>query len=84
MMLVMYEILKNGGIVLGGINFDLKVWCFFFEMEDLLFVYIVGMDIFVWGLKVVVWLIEEEFFEIIKEKCYVSYKLGVGEWIVMD
>lgn len=65
--LVMYEILENGGIEFGGINFDFKVRCLFFEMEDLLFVYIVGMDIFVRGLKSVMKLKEDCFFEDLKE-----------------
>lgn len=36
------------------------------------------------GLKAAARLIEEEFFETIKEKRYASYKSGVGERIVMD
>ncbi|MGI8169559.1 xylose isomerase [Enterococcus lactis] len=82
--LAMYEILKNGGIAPGGINFDSKVRRSSFEMEDLLLAHIAGMDTFARGLKAAVRLIEEEFFETIKEKRYASYKSGVGERIVMD
>lgn len=82
--LAMYEILKNGGIAPGGINFDSKVRRSSFEMEDLLLVHIAGMDTFARGLKAAARLIEEEFFETIKEKRYASYKSGVGERIVMD
>ncbi|MDG4616931.1 xylose isomerase [Enterococcus lactis] len=82
--LAMYEILKNGGIAPGGINFDSKVRRSSFEMEDLLLAHIAGMDTFARGLKAAARLIEEEFFETIKEKRYASYKLGVGERIVMD
>lgn len=82
--LAMYEILKNGGIAPGGINFDSKVRRSSFEMEDLLLAHIAGMDTFARGLKAAARLIEEEFFETIKEKRYVSYKSGVGERIVMD
>ncbi|TNW72838.1 xylose isomerase [Enterococcus faecium] len=82
--LAMYEILKNGGIAPGGINFDSKVRRSSFEMEDLLLAHIAGMDTFARGLKAAAQLIEEEFFETIKEKRYASYKSGVGERIVMD
>lgn len=82
--LAMYEILKNGGIAPGGINFDSKVRRSSFEMEDLLLAHIAEMDTFARGLKAAARLIEEEFFETIKEKRYASYKSGVGERIVMD
>ncbi|EKO5892306.1 xylose isomerase [Enterococcus faecium] len=82
--LAMYEILKNGGIAPGGINFDSKVRRSSFEMEDLLLAHIAGMDTFARGLKAAARLIEEEFFETIKEKRYASYKSGMGERIVMD
>ncbi len=82
--LATYEILKNGGIAPGGINFDSKVRRSSFEMEDLLLAHIAGMDTFARGLKAAARLIEEEFFETIKEKRYASYKSGVGERIVMD
>ncbi|EMF0555308.1 xylose isomerase [Enterococcus faecium] len=82
--LAMYEILKNGGIAPGGINFDSKVRRSSFEMEDLLLAHIAGIDTFARGLKAAARLIEEEFFETIKEKRYASYKSGVGERIVMD
>ncbi len=82
--LAMYEILKNGGIAPGGINFDSKVRRSSFEMEDLLLAHIAGMDTFARGLKAAARLIEEEFFDTIKEKRYASYKSGVGERIVMD
>ncbi|EME8252050.1 xylose isomerase [Enterococcus faecium] len=82
--LAMYEILKNGGIAPGGINFDSKVRRSSFEMEDLLLAHIAGMDTFARGLKAAARLIEEEFFETIEEKRYASYKSGMGERIVMD
>lgn len=41
----------------------MKVRRFFFEFDDLVYVYIVGMDVFVRGLKVVYKLIEDCVFE---------------------
>lgn len=50
--LAMYEILKNGGIAPGGLNFDSKVRRASFEPEDLFLAYIAGMDTFAKGLRV--------------------------------
>ncbi len=82
--LAMYEILKNGGIAPGGINFDSKVRRSSFEMEDLLLAHIAGMDTFARGLKSCRPIDRRGVFETIKEKRYASYKSGMGERIVMD
>ena len=50
--LAMYEILKNGGLGRGGLNFDAKVRRGSFEPEDLFHAHIAGMDSFAVGLKV--------------------------------
>src|SRR5699024_5594104 len=50
--LAMYEILKNGGLGRGGLNFDAKVRRGSFEMEDLFHAHIAGMDAFAVGLRV--------------------------------
>ena len=42
--LAMYEILKNGGLGRGGLNFDAKVRRGSFEPEDLFHAHIAGMD----------------------------------------
>lgn len=80
--LAMYEILENGGIAPGGINFDAKVRRSAFEMEDLLLAHIAGMDTFARALKNAAKLKEERFFDEIKEKRYASYKEGIGAKIV--
>src|SRR5699024_11957574 len=49
--LAMYEVLENGGIAPGGINFDAKVRRTSFEMEDSFIAHIAGMDTFARGLK---------------------------------
>lgn len=82
--LAMYEILENGGIAPGGINFDAKVRRSSFEMDDLVLAHIAGMDTFARGLEAAAKLKEDNFFEdIIKEK-YSSYSQGVGKRIVAD
>ena len=82
--LTMYEILENGGIAPGGINFDSKVRRSSFEMEDLLLAHIAGMDTFARGLKAAAKLKEERFFDDLKDKRYASYNEGIGARILSD
>lgn len=78
----MLEILRNGGIAPGGVNFDAKVRRSSFEMEDLVLAHIAGMDTFARGLKAAAKLREDRFLEKIKEERYASYKEGVGARIL--
>ncbi|MHC5373266.1 xylose isomerase [Enterococcus sp. LJL120] len=82
--LAMYEILENGGIAPGGINFDSKVRRSSFAMDDLLLAHIAGMDTFARGLKAAAALKEDRFFDDLKEKRYASYTTGIGAKIVAD
>ncbi|MNJ36739.1 xylose isomerase [Paenibacillus bouchesdurhonensis] len=80
--LAMYEILENGGLGSGGVNFDAKVRRSSFEPEDLFYSHIAGMDTFAKGLKVAAKLIEEKFFENLLDERYASFKSGIGADIV--
>ncbi len=80
--LAMYEILENGGLAPGGINFDAKVRRTSFQAEDLFISHIAGMDTFAKGLKVAARLKEEGFFSAIIAERYRTYKEGVGADIV--
>src|SRR5699024_8168406 len=80
--LAMYEILKNGGLGRGGLNFDAKVRRGSFEPEDLFRAHIAGMDSFAVGLKVAYQLIEDGVLEQIVEERYQSYTTGIGLAIV--
>lgn len=80
--LAMYEILENGGIAPGGINFDSKVRRSSFEMVDLFLAHIAGMDTYARGLKAAAALKEDRFFDALKEKRYASYQTGIGASIV--
>lgn len=82
--LAMYEVLENGGIAPGGINFDSKVRRSSFAMEDLLLAHIAGMDTYARGLKAAAKLKEDRFFDDLKEKRYASFNNGIGESIVTD
>ncbi|MUG24782.1 xylose isomerase [Paenibacillus macerans] len=80
--LAMYEILQNGGLGSGGVNFDAKVRRGSFEPEDLFYAHIAGMDSFAKGLKVAAKLIEDKFFDKLIDERYASFKTGIGADIV--
>ncbi|MBO8165129.1 MAG: xylose isomerase [Brevibacillus sp.] len=80
--LAMYEILKNGGLGTGGLNFDAKVRRGSFEPEDLFYAHIAGMDSFAVGLKVAHNLIEDGVLEKVVERRYKSFTEGIGKEIV--
>jgi len=80
--LAMYEILKNGGIAPGGVNFDSKVRRASFEKEDLFLGYIAGMDTFAKGLRVAHKLLENgELDNFVKDR-YSSFTQGIGKEII--
>ncbi|MDT8716189.1 xylose isomerase [Clostridium sp. 19966] len=80
--LAMYEVIKNGGIAPGGLNFDAKVRRASFEYQDLFLAYIAGMDTIAKGYKVAQKLLETgELEEFVKGR-YVSFSEGIGKDIV--
>ncbi len=80
--LAMYEILKNGGLGKGGLNFDAKVRRGSFEQDDLFYAHIAGMDSFAIGLKVAHQLLQDRVLEDFVDNRYDSYKSGIGQKIV--
>ena len=80
--LAMYEVLLNGGLGKGGLNFDSKVRRQSYTDEDLFIAYISGMDTFAKGLKVAAKLLEDKVFENFKALRYSSYNDGIGKKIV--
>lgn len=82
--MAMYQILEQGGIAPGGINFDSKVRRSSHEMDDLLLAHIAGMDTFARGLRAAVALKEDRFLDELKEKRYASYKEGIGAKILAN
>ncbi|MCM3087545.1 xylose isomerase [Bhargavaea ginsengi] len=80
--LAMYEILKNGGLGRGGLNFDAKVRRGSFEKEDLVLAHILGMDSFAAGLKVAQKLIDDGVMDNVVEDRYASFNEGIGKSIV--
>ncbi len=76
--LAMYEVLKNGGLGKGGLNFDAKVRRQSYDDEDLFISYIAGMDTFAKGLKIAAKLIEDKALDSFIEERYSSYNSGIG------
>ncbi|MCL1995630.1 MAG: xylose isomerase [Defluviitaleaceae bacterium] len=80
--LTMYEILENGGLAPGGINFDSKVRRSSFGMDDLFLAHIAGMDTMARAFKIAVKLKEDKFFDNLVKERYKSYTTGIGADIV--
>ncbi|GAF64741.1 xylose isomerase [Bacillus sp. TS-2] len=80
--LALYEIVENGGLGKGGVNFDAKVRRTSFQTDDLFLAHIAGMDAFAKSLKVVEKLKEDRFFESILEERYETFSNGIGKEIV--
>lgn len=82
--LAMYEVLKNGGIEPGGLNFDAKVRRPSFELVDLFYAHIAGMDAYAKGLKIAYRLLKDKVLENFIEERYASYRNGIGLKIVNE
>lgn len=78
----MYEVLKQGGIAPGGLNFDAKVRRGSFQSDDLFLSYIAGMDTFAKGLLVADKLLTDGVLEDFVADRYSSYNEGIGKKIV--
>ncbi|UOF88709.1 xylose isomerase [Fodinisporobacter ferrooxydans] len=80
--LAMYEILQNGGLGNGGLNFDARPRRSSFDTDDLFYSHIAGMDSFAKGLKVAGKLLADGVFETFINNRYRSYESGIGLDIV--
>ncbi|WP_436927559.1 xylose isomerase [Halosimplex amylolyticum] len=76
--LAMYEILENGGLEPGGLNFDAKLRRESFEPVDLFHGHIAGMDAFARGLEVAHEIRSTGEFADVLEDRYESYQTGIG------
>lgn len=82
--LSMLEIIKAGGFINGGLNFDAKVRRPSFTFEDIVYGYISGMDTFALGLIKAYEVIEDGRIDEFIEKRYASYESGIGKKILND
>jgi xylose isomerase len=80
--LCMLEVIKAGGFIHGGLNFDAKARRASYTHEDIFHSYIAGMDAFALGLRIAARIIEDGRLDSFVESRYASYKTGIGADIV--
>ncbi|TVR68045.1 MAG: xylose isomerase [Spirochaetaceae bacterium] len=78
---MMYEILLNGGLHTGGLNFDAKVRRPSWRVEDLAQAHIVGMDAFARGLIAAQAMLEDGELPRFVEERYKGYRSDMGKRI---
>ncbi len=79
--LCMLEVLRAGGFVNGGLNFDAKTRRASNTFDDIFLSYIAGMDCFAYGLLVAEKLMTDKALENFVENRYAGYKDGIGKKI---
>jgi xylose isomerase len=75
---MMYEVLKNGGLHSGGLNFDAKVRRGSFKVEDIAIAHIVGMDSFARGADAAGRMIAEKALDKLLDERYAGWQKGLG------
>ncbi|QSO48912.1 xylose isomerase [Alicyclobacillus mengziensis] len=80
--LAMLQVLRNGGLHSGGLNFDSKVRRASMTPIDLFYGHILGMDSFARGFKVAAKLVEDKVLDDVVAERYQSYQSGIGQEIV--
>lgn len=76
--LAMYQVLENGGLGKGGINFDSKIRRTSCKLEDLILAHAAGMDTFAKGLRAALKIKETKYLENIVKERYKSFDTGMG------
>ncbi len=80
--LCMYEVLKAGGFTNGGLNFDSKARRGSFQLDDIFYSYIAGMDAFALGLRIADKMIKDGRIDEFTAKRYSSWATGIGADII--
>ncbi len=80
--LCMYEVLKAGGFVNGGLNFDAKTRRGSYTHKDIFLSHIAGMDTFALGLRVANELIKDQRLDKFVEERYSSWQSEIGKKII--
>lgn len=80
--LCMYEVLKAGGFVNGGLNFDAKSRRSSSDFDDIAHSYIAGMDAFALGLKIADKMIKDGRIDEFTKERYSSFESGIGADII--
>ncbi len=77
----MIEVLKNGGIAPGGLNFDAKLRRPSMKPDDLFHGYVLGMDTYARALEIAHRILEDGVFEEFVARRYRSWTEGIGRQI---
>lgn len=80
--LAMWEVIKNGGLKPGGLNFDAKVRRGSMDERDLVAAHVAGIDTFALGFKAAAKLVHENSLDNFIRERYASYTDGIGKEIV--
>ncbi|MBR5519682.1 MAG: xylose isomerase [Clostridia bacterium] len=75
----MYEVLKAGGLVNGGLNFDAKTRRPSYTFEDMFYAFILGMDSFAQGLLNAARIIEDGRIDAFVAERYAGYQSELGQ-----
>ncbi len=78
----MFEVLKDGGFKLGGLNFDAKTRRASSNLADIFHGYIAGMDTFALGLKLADRVIRDGRLDRFIQERYASWQEGIGKRIL--
>lgn len=76
--LCMLEVLRAGGFVNGGLNFDAKTRRGSMNHEDIFLAYIAGMDSYALGLKLAQKIVEDGRIDAFVKERYASFQTGIG------
>ena len=82
MTLVLYEILKGGGLGSGGFNFDAKVRRGSVDLEDLFHAHIGAIDLLALALQKAAQLVENDVLGAFKAERYAGWATGLGQAIL--
>jgi xylose isomerase len=82
--LMLYEVLKAGGIAPGGMNFDAKLRRPSFQPDDIFIAHIASMDTYARALKTAHALLKSREIEDFVTNRYASYETGIGKDIVEE
>lgn len=75
-------LLKQGGLKNGGLNFDAKVRRGSFDLEDLFYAHIGGMDTFARGLLIADAMLKDGCLDTFVKDRYAGYRRGIGRKIM--
>ena len=78
----MLILLKQGGLGKGGINFDAKLRRGSFDLNDLFYAHIGGIDTFARGLRIAQNILDDGLLSEVISTRYSSYKRGIGRKIM--